>query len=754
MRKHSRKDVEKALKELPEGLASTYDQILQRIDDQGEEDAVLAREVLSWLTYALQPLQASVLQQALAIKPQDQTFDEDALIHEETLLAVCAGLVVIDEESRVIHFVHYTTQEYFVQTRKSAFPASPLNIVTTCLTFLLFNRTTKKDLTQLYTYIADNWGHHARESPETPELVDKITTFLKDEARLKECVQHMSTPQSMSMSSSLLQSLHLAAKFDLAMTMGRLLELDSADINAQDSEGRTPLYYAAAAEQGSVVKLLLTRPDVKIDLPSYHHGPPLHSAIESRQEDVAKRLLERGASPESKDAQGVRPVHKAIQLDLSATLKRLLAKKIDVTATTNSGHTPLEVAMPRDSKLRQKTTTGLWRNREVSATTQEYTPCLKLLLDSLSESDINRGEMLFEATKDGRPDIVQLLLNKGARPSVQSKIFNQRTPLHWAAEKGFQRIVELLLQHGSDANNQDRRGFTPMHYAATAGREEIVGLLLPKMEDLDIKANNGTTPYQCAQIQGHETIAQTLLKAGASNTLILEPSYSDLNGIERRHKDNLATHLSGKGAASGTSAEEYQKYAERLILASAQGDIEGVLLCLSKGVNVAERDHEHHKTTLHWAAENGNEDIAQLLLEWGSSIASQDQYGETPLHYAAESGYTKIVEILLKRGAELGAKDDRDRTALRCARDNYHIETVKVMLRGWEGTKAEAEEKDKQNRSLAHWTAEIGDAKLWHKLRDLDLSADAMAPDERGWTPAQYAVKSDNQTLIGMLNGS
>jgi hypothetical protein len=112
------------------------------------------------------------------------------------------------------------------------------------------------------------------------------------------------------------------------------------------------------------------------------------------------------------------------------------------------------------------------------------------------------------------------------------------------------------------------------------------------------------------------------------------------------------------------------------------------------------------------------------------------------------------VEILLKRGPELGAKDDRDRTAFRCARDNYHFERVRLMLRGWEGTKAEAEEKDKQNKSLAHWAAEIGDAKLWHKLRDLDLSADAMAPDERGWKPTQYAVKSNTQTLIGNLNGS
>lgn len=138
VRKHSRKDVEKSLTELPGELNSTYDQILKRINNQGEEDEELARRVLSWLTFCHRPLTITMLQQALAINPGDPSFDEDAIIHEESLLSVCAGLTVIDKETGIIHFVHYTAQEYFLRVRKSAFPSSPLNLTLTCLTFLLF----------------------------------------------------------------------------------------------------------------------------------------------------------------------------------------------------------------------------------------------------------------------------------------------------------------------------------------------------------------------------------------------------------------------------------------------------------------------------------------------------------------------------------------------------------------------------------------------------------------------------------------
>ena len=761
LRKHSRKDVERALKELPEGLASTYDQIMQRIGDQGEEDAELAREILSWLTYALRPLTVSELQQALAIKPQDHTFDEDALIHEETMASVCVGLVVIDQESGVIHFVHYTTLEYFTSTRSILFPNSPLNVVSTCLTFLLFDETTKELMPKLYNYVADNWGHHARENPENPELVEKIVTFLQDQDRLQQCVHHMSTHLSLPKTARHIQSLHLAAKFDLVLTMGQLLDQNPADINLEDNEGKTPLYYAATAKQGSVLKLLLDRPDIEVDHQSYFLGPPLHCAIESQRPELAKLLLEHGAHPESMDAKGARPIHKAIVFNFPDVLQCLLARKVDVTTTTHTGHAPLELAIPRDSKLREKTKGGLWRKEETSAETLEYAPCLKLLLDSLSQSDINRGEMLFDAVKDGRPDIVELLLKKGAVASFKSATFNQRTPLHWAAEKGFSQIGGLLLSHESDVTSQDRRGFTPLHYAAMAGRESIVELLLPKMKSLDIIANDGMTPYQYAMLQQHEIIANKLLMAGARRISLTASDSGEIDGIDLRHRQNAETCLSGNATKSTIildnsgrpiSNEEHQRNAERFILAAAEGDIEGVLLCLGKGVSVGERDHIHYKTALHWAAECGYKDISQLLLNRNSSLVSQDQYGETPLHYAADSGHVDIVKILLAQMPDVTTKDDRDRTALRCARDHYHIEVVKAFLETCDIGKLESQEIDKQNKTLFHWAAEIGNVELCRNLLKIcPDSAAMMAPDNRGRTPAQYATKNEDDELAGLL---
>jgi hypothetical protein len=147
------------LKELPKALNEAYDEIWRRISDQGDEDAVLARRVLSWLTYALRPLSTDMLQQVLAIGPGDGDFDDDAIIHEESLLDVCAGLVVVDSDTKVIQYVHYTTQEYFHSAKRMLFPESPLNIVTTCLTFLLFEEATKDKMAALHNYVADSWGH-------------------------------------------------------------------------------------------------------------------------------------------------------------------------------------------------------------------------------------------------------------------------------------------------------------------------------------------------------------------------------------------------------------------------------------------------------------------------------------------------------------------------------------------------------------------------------------------------------------------
>jgi len=51
------------------------------------------------------------------------------------------------------------------------------------------------------------------------------------------------------------------------------------------------------------------------------------------------------------------------------------------------------------------------------------------------------------------------------------------TPLHWAALKGHEEIVEALIDAGADLNTTNNLGRTPLHWAALKGHEEIVEAL-------------------------------------------------------------------------------------------------------------------------------------------------------------------------------------------------------------------------------------------------------------------------------------
>lgn len=722
VRKHSRKDVEKGLTELPGELNSTYDQILRRINNQGEEDEELARCVLSWLTFSHRPLTFTMLQQALAINPGDPSFDEDAIIHEESLLSVCAGLAVIDKETGIIHFVHYTTQEYFSRVRTSAFPSSPLNVTLTCLTFLLFEQATKEMMPSLYTYVADHWGHHARDSPETNSLVDMIIDFLDDRPKREQCVDHMSAPRSVARASLSLRDVHLAAKFDLHMTMSRLLERPQIDVNVQDSQGKTPLYYSVGTEHGAVAKQLMGRSDTKIDLPSYHHGPPLHNAIESRREHIAQMLLDHGASAESKDNRGMRPIHKAILHSQANILRRLLDGKVDVKTPVNDGRTAFNIA-----------TSGASR-----------TPSLGILLDSMSVSDVREGrwgDLLVRASYFDLPAIVQALLEKGADVSLQSDDYNERTALHCAAETGQQRIIELLLQYDCDTDSQDQHGLTPLHYAVIGGHENVVKLLLPKIRSINQKSKDGRTPWSCAKSSGQTQIECLLVEAGADVTPDWKGSLGVSNAATAPREDTTVL----------VPSEEYKKATERLFWAAENGDLEALLLALGKGVDVNEKDLRHSKTALHWAAEKGHTDITLMLLERGSYVTNLDRYRETPLHYAANSGHESIVKVLLSHNSDPTLIDKRGRTALRCARDNDCTESVRLLLPRWTGGRVDLGEKDGQNRTVVHWAADLGTEDAIAMFVRLGLTEEATAPDDRGWTPMQYATERDDMQMIELL---
>ena len=58
--------INKVLNSLPRTLFDTYDLIMERIEDQDEDDVNLAKCVLGWITFAKEPLTVTALQHALA----------------------------------------------------------------------------------------------------------------------------------------------------------------------------------------------------------------------------------------------------------------------------------------------------------------------------------------------------------------------------------------------------------------------------------------------------------------------------------------------------------------------------------------------------------------------------------------------------------------------------------------------------------------------------------------------------------------
>jgi hypothetical protein len=99
------RQVRAALENLPKGMDGTYDEAMERIEQQDDSRTQFAKRVLSWITYSVRPLSVKELQHALAVMPDTTKLDPDDITDDEILTSICAGLVVIDEEQNIIRLV-------------------------------------------------------------------------------------------------------------------------------------------------------------------------------------------------------------------------------------------------------------------------------------------------------------------------------------------------------------------------------------------------------------------------------------------------------------------------------------------------------------------------------------------------------------------------------------------------------------------------------------------------------------------------
>jgi ankyrin repeat protein len=370
------RDVMSALDQLSRGLSGlgdAYRKVIDKIEGQHPRHHVLAKKLLSWITFAKRPLTTIELCHALAVVPGDSKLDPSNIPETDDLVSVCAGLVIYDEQRDVIRLVHYTTQKYLEDISNSWEPSPQLLITTACLTYLSFDAfKTGRCSSQLklrwrhrhhklFDYAAKFWGDHARTVETT--LVDLASSFLLQDPLLLSAIQgrkpnrntfcslrEFEVPQY-----SILIPLQQTAEYGLPVLARKILSTTKEDVakavNAKNSHGYTALMIAAVNGHSSMVELLLDH-GAEIHVRSSYGASSnaLWKASETGQEHIVKLLLDKKADVNAKDSRSDPALTLASRAGHNQIVELLLSSGADINASTEHTGTALQGALSVGNK--------------------------------------------------------------------------------------------------------------------------------------------------------------------------------------------------------------------------------------------------------------------------------------------------------------------------------------------------------------------------------------------------------------------
>ncbi|MCJ1229636.1 hypothetical protein MMC12_006305 [Toensbergia leucococca] len=160
--------------------------------------------------------------------------------------------------------------------------------------------------------------------------------------------------------------------------------------------------------------------------------------------------------------------------------------------------------------------------------------------------------------------------------------------LHWAADNGYEQVVQVLLDMGADIEIRNQEGKTLLIKAAESGNEGIARCLLENKVDVNARTGAQSTALIQAVEYGHTAIVRLLLENGAD--------------LEARK---------GNGETALLEAAWWHD----------RGEI--IHLLLEKGADINAKCR--NRTALMRAALNGHEETAIILLEYIKKIKARDQ---------------------------------------------------------------------------------------------------------------------------------
>ena len=140
---------------------------------------------------------------------------------------------------------------------------------------------------------------------------------------------------------------------------------------------------------------------------------------------------------------------------------------------------------------------------------------------------------LFLAIREPALKVASILI-AWPKTLVEARNAKDESPLMLASFNGLLDIAKKLIDRGADVN---KPGWTPLHYAATKGHNALMDLLLEHHAYIDAASPNGSTPLMMASLYGTAAAVKLLLEAGADPLLKNEQG---LTAIDFAYRDSRA----------------------------------------------------------------------------------------------------------------------------------------------------------------------------------------------------------------------
>jgi cytohesin len=254
---------------------------------------------------------------------------------------------------------------------------------------------------------------------------------------------------------------------------------------------------------------------------------------------------------------------------------------------------------------------------------------------------------LHRAAAAGHADVVKALLDRSAQ--VDARDYGGGTALHSAATHGHAGAAAALLDRGADPSAPDEEGLTPLHFAARNGHEAAAALLLGRKADPNARGKFTGMPLHEAAEHGKRALVELLLahgglanaRSGGSHT-----AFTPWHAARQAGHEAIADLLQGHGGRDkAAQAISIHRAAEFGYLGRLR------VLLEEDPALVSSRDYLYRRTPLHFAAEHGHRQAAELLLAARADVRAQDKNGDTPQDRAEAKGHADIVELLRRQGA-------------------------------------------------------------------------------------------------------